>query len=438
MVNQFYPSPPINPLHRLSVRDGLEVNAERWEIAHGYHRHRQNIHYQSINQPGIVNGLGIRIIETPEKWSKKLKSQGRCLEIQPGIAIDVEGNPIVVNESIDRKFPFIKPDISGKDDNGEVIVYLVVSYVDNRRLTDEEYWKIDKEPWKEREWFRFDQQTNPPTETQVELCRIKLRVEEVASDKFKLNNPEDVFEPKLNQIDLRFRPSAKARPQALVNIATTATKLDNSIFPSINSPCPITNKNLSCLMQSLNVLYPSLQGNTEVANIDLEETFDLENIDLLHIPFRQIQNLSRSSNDDVRKEHLKMFRDKGGVILIEADSKSEGNYQNIISDINIKNLFSLYKKNPFRDWDIHDLDKSNLLKSKPFLFSALPLTKLILNICYSAGIIIVHGNLSSAWGGGENKELSRNDIRTAHELGINMLDFAWNRRNMMKLLSSNS
>lgn len=57
MVNRYYPLPATDPLHRLSVRDGFIVNAERWELAHHYHRHRQNIHYQSLNEPGIVKGL---------------------------------------------------------------------------------------------------------------------------------------------------------------------------------------------------------------------------------------------------------------------------------------------------------------------------------------------------------------------------------------------
>lgn len=413
MVDQFYPS--INPLHRLSVRDGLEVNAERWELAHRYHRHRQNIHYQSLNQPGIVCGLGIRITETPEEWSKKFP-QGRCLEIQPGIAIDIEGNPIVVNENIDRKFPFKKPDISGKEEEEEIIVYLVVSYVDNRRLTDEEYWKIDKEPWKEREWFRFDQQTNPPTETQIELCRIKLRVEDVTSDRFKLSNPEDVLQPKLNEIDLRFRQQAKAKPQALVNIATATPQSDNSSHQT-------TNKNINYLMQSLNVLYPNLQGSTEVKEDILAKPSDLINTDLIYIPSLQITNLNVM---DFRKKALDDYHKLGGMILIEA------NYGDTLEDIyeTIRQLFEI-PIDSLKEW--HKLSKAHPVKTQPFLFTALP--EHIKNIYYSEGIIVVLGDLSKAWGG-EIEQISRNDIRTAHELGINMLNFAWKRRNMMRLLSA--
>ena len=79
-------------------------------------------------------------------------------------------------------------------------------------------------------------------------------------------------------------------------------------------------------------------------------------------------------------------------------------------------------------------------KNKPFLFTALPLLNQIENISYSKGIVVVLGNLSSAWGGKdeEDRDLPRNDIRTAQELGINILYFAYKRRNMMSLLSANT
>jgi hypothetical protein len=44
------------------------------------------------------------------------------------------------------------------------------------------------------------------------------------------------------------------------------------------------------------------------------------------------------------------------------------------------------------------------------------------------------GDLSSAWGLDPDLSLSRADIRTAQELGINILHFAWKRRSMMQLL----
>ncbi len=410
MVNQFYSTPSIDPLHRLNVRDGLIVNAERWELAHYYHRHRQNIHYQSLNEPGIVCGLGIQIIEAPKTSRANLQKQGRWLKIQPGIAIDIEGNPIVVdeNKNIDRSFPFVNPKISNKNFDEEITVYLVVSYEDNQTL-------LEEEGWKEREWFKFDQQLEPPNETQIELCRIKLRVEDIALDRFELKKPQNVFFPEINEIDLRYRPQAKARPQALVNIATTAPQSDESFYQN-------TNKNLRYLMQSLSVLYPNLQGSKEITEDILAKPLELKNTDLIYIPSWQINNLYIM---DSRKKALDEYRKLGGMILIEA------NYGATLEDIynTVAQLFEI-SSNSWQEW--HNLSEAHSFKTQPFLFTALP--EYIKNIYYSKGIIVVLGDLSKAWGG-QIEHSNRNDIRTAQELGINMLNFAWKRRNMMKLLS---
>ena len=410
MVNQFYSTPPIDPLHRLSVRDGLIVNAERWELAHRYHKHRQNIHYQSLNEPGIVCGLGIQIIEAPKTSRANLLKQRRWLKIQPGIAIDIEGNPIVVdeNKNIDRSFPFVNPQISNKNFDEEITVYLVISYEDNQTLLEEERWK-------EREWFKFDQQLEPPKETLIELCRIKLRVEDIALDRFELRKPQNVFFPEINEIDLRYRPQAKARPQALVNIATTIPQPHKSSSPT-------TNKSLECLMQSLNVLYPNLQGNTEVEKVVLKKTLDLINadFDLIYIPSWQLDNINS------QKKIIDDYRNLGGMILIEADEK--------YTLQEIYELVGSLLEIPIESWQSwHNLSEVSSFKTQPFLFTALP--EYLKDIYYFKGIILVLGHLSKVWGG-EFEELSRNDIRTAQELGINMLNFPWKRRNMMRLLSS--
>ncbi|MEM8715156.1 MAG: hypothetical protein AAGE92_05170, partial [Cyanobacteria bacterium P01_G01_bin.4] len=57
------PTPQI--FERLRVTDGLLIDRERWQLAHNYHRQRQNLHYQSLQQPGIVCGLGVASIAAP-------------------------------------------------------------------------------------------------------------------------------------------------------------------------------------------------------------------------------------------------------------------------------------------------------------------------------------------------------------------------------------
>jgi hypothetical protein len=50
------------------------------------------------------------------------------------------------------------------------------------------------------------------------------------------------------------------------------------------------------------------------------------------------------------------------------------------------------------------------------------------------GIIVVIGNLSSAWGLNGNLSLSRETIRSAQEMGMNILHFAWRRRELTQLV----
>ena len=175
-------------------------------------------------------------------------------------------------------------------------------------------------------------------------------------------------------------------------------------------------------MQSLNVLYPNLQGNTEVEKVVLEKTSDLINadFDLIYIPSYQLDNINS------QKKIIDDYRNLGGMILIEVDDQYtlQEIYESVGSLLEI----------PIESWQSwHNLSEVSSFKTQPFLFTALP--EYLKDIYYFKGIILVLGHLSKVWGG-EFEELSRNDIRTAQELGINMLNFAWKRRNMMRLLSS--
>jgi hypothetical protein len=68
------------------------------------------------------------------------------------------------------------------------------------------------------------------------------------------------------------------------------------------------------------------------------------------------------------------------------------------------------------------------------LFAALPtINYQPIQILVGGGIIVTIGNLSSAWGLDEELSYSRETIRTAQEMGINILHFAWRRRQLTQL-----
>ena len=71
---------------------------------------------------------------------------------------------------------------------------------------------------------------------------------------------------------------------------------------------------------------------------------------------------------------------------------------------------------------------------KPFLFAALPVVNgQPIRLLTCGGIILVIGDIASAWGLDSALSLSRITIRTAQELGVNILQFAWKRRQLIGL-----
>jgi hypothetical protein len=403
MNHQSFPSPPIDPLERLHVYDSLMMNAQRWLLAHEYHRRRQNVQYQSLNQPGIVCGLGVRLIDPPAEAPAKFRDR-RWLEIQPGIAIDVEGNPIIVDQSVNREFRLaIEPPTTGT-----LTVYLVVSYVEPQNLEQ----KQDSEVI--REWFRIDEKTTPPSAKEVELCRIKLQPGTI-----QLENPTDIFFPDVNQLDLRYRIQAKARPQALVRVALMT---DSDVEDDMPSYLRRTWENLSYLMDSVAALYPALQGATQVGQATLQEREALADYDLLYLTDWQVLNLNEEEF-----ETLDRYLNAGGVLLVEAPTDSADLIESIQTSI------AQYLETPLNSWE--ELSRNHPLRTQPFLFAALPIIdQQPIQLWHGGGIVLLMGELSAAWGLDEELSLSRSDIRTAQELGINILHFAWRRQQLTQLL----
>ncbi|MBW4557869.1 MAG: DUF4159 domain-containing protein [Trichormus sp. ATA11-4-KO1] len=390
-----YPPPQIQPLERLQIQDGLLVNAERWKRSHDYHRQRQNIHYQSLNQPGIVCGLGVSLIPAPKDVPSQYNDQ-RWLQIQPGIAIDVVGNPIVVSQPIDFR---IAADITEEKPR---LIYIVVSYVDPENLQRQQVKEFEPET------FRIDEKTTPPDAMEVELCRILLQ-----SGLVNLKNPQDVFYPGLNCLDFRHRPIARSRPSAIISVAHLET---------VPAQDPNSFANLSFLLKSTANLTSTFQGAEQIARL----AFPLQDItraiayDLLFTTGRQAIPLDIQELTD-----LKSYLDAGGVLLIESPTDAIDRLDSILD---------LTEKLDTPLEDLRRLDRHHPMRTQPFLFAALPtFNQKPIQMLIAGGIVVVIGDLSAAWGLDENLSLPRETIRTAQELGINILHFAWARRQMTQL-----
>lgn len=426
MVDQPIPYPLPKPLERLYVHEGLMMNAERWQIAHRYHRQRQNLQYQALYQPGIVYGLGVKVIEPPQSSLLRYRSvdeqqkESRWLEIQPGIALDIEGNPIVVDPNTDRTYRIaIDPPTTDK-----ITVYVVVSYVDPDTLE----YQPNKLTIPER--FRFDQKTSPPNEREVELCRVDL-----APGGVFLKTPKDIFSPGVNELNLLHRVQAQSRSQTYVHLGVIAPDPEHYTY---------TYENCQHLMQSLSALYPTLQGTlypltqgSTSRYINLRNSKQCHACDLLFAHAERLVNLNTSEE----LETLKTYLETGGVLLVESPtnhSELDRQVREILQELQPQsNQPPELSSETVSPWsDLHQevsLPPNHPLQSQPFTFASPPiLNATTLQVAVTEGIILVKGALSGAWGIREN--FSRSDIRAAQELGINFLYFAWQRRHLIQLM----
>ncbi|MEM1293385.1 MAG: hypothetical protein AAGH67_18140, partial [Cyanobacteria bacterium P01_H01_bin.162] len=153
-VNQFA-IPAVTPLKRLAVRNGLLLDAERWRVAHDYHRQRQNLHYQALHLPGIVCGLAVSVTAPPDEVSARYRDE-RWLQISAGMAIDAHGNLIVVDQPLKLHLATIAL-------QEPQWVYLVIRHVDPEGLQRSQPAEIVAET------FRLDEKTEPPGRLDVEI-----------------------------------------------------------------------------------------------------------------------------------------------------------------------------------------------------------------------------------------------------------------------------
>jgi hypothetical protein len=220
----------------------------------------------------------------------------------------------------------------------------------------------------------------------------------------------DAFYPGYNNIDLRYRRHAQARPQALVRMA--------QVSHSDNGEYARNFFNLAYLLQSIEPLYSHLRGADKPNEVSLSE--NIQEYDLLYLTGKQSLSLN-----NFEFESLKNYLNSGGTLLIDAP---------LDANALIESTHALAQQLESPLQPLTEIQRSHPLRTKPFLFAALPIiNQQLIQLFLGGGIILVVGDLASAWGIDREFNLPRLTIRTAQELGINILNYAWKRRQLIGL-----
>ncbi len=446
--------PAIAPLRRLAVHNGLLLDAERWQVAHDYHRQRQNLHYQALHLPGIVCGLEVAVAPPPEDVSARYRD-GRWLQISPGVAIDAHGNLVVVDQPV-------KVHLASIAEEQPQPVYLVVRHVDPEGLQRSQTAEIVAET------FRIDEKKEPPGDLDIEVCRVLVPPTDTP-----LMPAANVFQPGVGELDLRYRQAAQLRPQATVHVAYATSGLtaaDGQIHHSLQS-----------LAKAAIALYPKLSIGSEIPALDLAQLQPsagsgsdplalpaaLANCDLLYLTHRQCINLEAAATD-----YLRHYLEQGGVLLVELPSR-DGNFAEVnavvreletaVADLQGSQRFSDLRSQleselaavtnnldgrlanaqrsllthlfaPDTPQTLRDPDDDHPIRCAPFAFSQWPsLRSEPLRLYASGGLVLTIGDLSQAWGASREFNLPRDRVRAAQELGLNLLQFAWHRHHRTQI-----
>ena len=142
------------PLRRLNPYRGLVIDVPTWDAAHEYHNSQRKLHAMGMHQPGIVTGLEVVGWNPPDG----------SVVIYPGMAVDHEGNTIIVSE----------PQRIQVQTGEAGALQLVIQY---REVADEmAHTGEDEEPQALYilEAYRLDARLQIPEEDYIELARIQV------------------------------------------------------------------------------------------------------------------------------------------------------------------------------------------------------------------------------------------------------------------------
>jgi len=474
-----FPPPAIEPLSRLQVSQGLLITTERWKHAQHYHRQRQNLHYQSLHQPGIVRGLGVCVIPPPA-WAKGEELNYLWVRIAPGIAIDIQGNPIILEQPRELGCNPLKLDLTQVEQR---IIYLVAQHVDPEQDSDIAFLdsvtsrNFDDLP-EDRltEHCRFVQRRQSELQPEdVELCRVHLQ-----PGHLQLRSAMSVHCPEDNALDFRYRLQAKPRPQCVVQVGNIyADEVSRAIAQTTFSTLLTSTAHLSTLVQGLPTL---CELSCEELNASPPNRQDTDStvclLERCHLVNLQQADLFTFSV--IGRSRLRHYLQQGGVLLIEADANTLP-LQNIQEDLGsaLANLEADLALNKWGDEDrqeweglrsrleksldqvnvqiahnintvceevktfAHQIDypiaddghvsEEHLLKRSPFPCSHGPLlnNQPLQLFCWE-GIVLVLGKLSELWQIAPGIDSSQN-MRAAQEWGLNLLHYAWKHHHLTQL-----
>lgn len=408
-------------LKRVNPFQGLVIDADTWKDAHNYHRDQQKLHVLAFHKTGIVSGLEITASNPSDS----------SINISPGIAVDPDGNVIIVSQK--QHYRLQTPQDKG-------VIYLTLQF---REVPGEPYQPPEGgQPTRILEAYRIQERDHLPAEPYIELARIDI---DPAQPNFKdAANPSS---PAKNEIDLRYRQNAlqSSTPEKVVTKVTPAPAAVEAPRPAAveaarpAAPAAVEAARPTAPRETMLIGYAVLgEGSKDIHALGLRNmvrdfnrqrdlTIDIED----PVDFKKPLNrynllyLTGSGRFELSAEQqsaLNSYLQAGGVVFGDgcsansASSDGKGarefglSFNRCASQLNRK---------------LEMVKRGHVLLMTDYVFSEAPPGCEPAMLLEGGNMICSNSDYGCAWEGGHTESpLSREVIRSAFEIGSNVMAYA--------------
>ena len=309
-------------IEQVKPRNGMAVTAKVWEQAHSYHHNLQRANFLFGHGSGIIAGLGVHAEDQPNN---------QRLWISPGMAVDADGNVIVVEEQDSY--------LMDTDQEGLIHVFIESTGEAVFNNPDSRNGGSSKEPLRVRQGYVIESALTLPPKA-IELARVRLWGRNASIVNAKNSNL-----PKINEIDARFREEVGMSPLKTIRMAISYAGQPTG------SSLPHFGLNAGHLAQSL-----TRMGDCRVC-IDEEVPLVDQLLYLYSLVYLVEHPQSRLASEEL--DALQTYLQNGGIVLVES-------YQPNSPSDSLKDL--LFKEN----MQLRSLSPDEQLLINPYLFAAPP------------------------------------------------------------------
>jgi hypothetical protein len=386
-------------LKKVNPFQGLVIDADTWHDAHNYHVNQHKLHLMVFHKTGIIEGLRV-VGNHPPDFN---------VSIEPGVAVDSEGNTIVVTQTQNYQIQTRK----------KKTIYLIIQF---REIPTEPYQPPEGgQATRIIDGYRIREVEQLPDESYLELARIDIDPSENS-----ITNPENPSRPGKNEINSENRQEVLTPADSAPSMQQVASQ-SNVSYPT--APSEVIMIGSKVLGDAGEQLHLSGLRNllSEVAQrslykVDIKGNIPL-NEPIIGYTLICLFGADKFELSEIERESLDNFLRSGGTIL--GEFCSEGQYK---KGKKLNNNFKVAFDNLAKHLgcNLEPVQRGHSILSRPNLFSSTPEGAAANSVLLAGGGMLYSGNdYACAWQGGyQDAPLSREVIRSSLEIGINIIEYA--------------